>query len=145
MEAFVGEVLVECPKCASQARLVADNRIRNLSCLGCGPQREYPDSAGYSTPKADPVDPRTGLRLWLQCPCGGQTVWALNWAQLDCLESYIRADLRPNRGFMGSDGVPQWRNGSYLNRLPTWMKLARNRHAILKSIERIRCDRASRT
>lgn len=76
-----------------------------------------------------PVDPFFGLPLWLQTPCCGQTLWALNVEHLDVLEGYVAARLRekkPNTAY------------TMLEILPRWMKTARHRDEVLRAITRLR-------
>jgi len=134
------EVWVHCPRCNAAAILFPAAEGRRLSCLKCALEKHYEWNGYLTWPKRDPIDPHTGLSLWLKWPCCGQFVWALNPTQLDVLESYVGADLRPSGTFKQGKFV-SWQNSTYENRLPSWMKLARNRRSILKAIERIRRDR----
>jgi len=75
------------------------------------------------------VDDYFGLPLWLQIPCCGEVLWAVNEAHLTYLESYVGARLRsrePNR------------NRSIPSRLPSWIKQAKHRAAILDCIGEMR-------
>lgn len=75
------------------------------------------------------MDPFFALPLWLQTPCCGHTLWALNLEHLDVLEAYIRAQLReknPNSAY------------TMLEVLPRWMKSAKHRDEVLRAISRLR-------
>lgn len=79
------------------------------------------------------VDPHFRLPLWLTVSCcGGHTLWVWNVEHLDVLEGYIGARLR-ERGPVEGHG-----RASMLEKLPTWMKLAKNRDELLKAIDRLR-------
>jgi hypothetical protein len=72
-----------------------------------------------------------GLPLWLQTRCCGHVLWANNEGHLLFLERYVGAKLR--------ERVPN-RNGSLPSRLPTWIKLARNRDELLRCLARLRAS-----
>ncbi|GLY54020.1 hypothetical protein Lesp01_76760 [Lentzea sp. NBRC 102530] len=70
--------------------------------------------------------------LWLQAPCAGHTLWALNGAHLDLLESYVGAALR-------EDPDPSSvRRMTILAKLPAWLKSAKHRDEVLRTIRRLR-------
>jgi hypothetical protein len=73
------------------------------------------------------VDPFFHLPLWLRADCAGHTLWAYNVAHLAFIKRYVAATdrRRPEPDEHG------WRNRLLESRLPKWMKLARNRAAIL--------------
>jgi hypothetical protein len=78
-----------------------------------------------------PVDPFFGLPLWLQAGCcGGRTLWAFNRRHLDLLEAYVGAKLRERCASPGSS--------SMLARLPAWVKSAKHRDEVLRTISRLR-------
>jgi hypothetical protein len=79
------------------------------------------------------MDPHFWWPLWLRASCcGGRTLWAWNVEHLDVLEGYIGAQLR-ERGT-----AERWGQTSMLEKLPTWMKTAKNRDELLKVIGRLR-------
>ena len=104
------------------------SRTTTLVCPGCeevNTTRVHISPAGCT----EAIDWRLGLELWLQAPCCGHVLWALNAAHLTFLANYVGATLRerePNR------------NRSAVSRLPSWMKQARHRAAVLATIERLR-------
>jgi C4-type Zn-finger protein len=75
-----------------------------------------------------PFDPYFGFPLWLQAETCGQVLWVYNKDHLHAIKAYISAAHRER----AKDGT--W---SMMTRLPKWMKSARNRDALLKSIERL--------
>ncbi|MFB7248915.1 hypothetical protein ACFCYX_41580 [Streptomyces populi] len=79
-----------------------------------------------------PVDPCFQRPVWLQASCCGSVLWAYNLRHLDLLKAYVQARLR-ERGEL----VP-WAPMSLVERLPTWLKAAKNRTEILRTIKRLR-------
>lgn len=106
---------------------------RRLSCTRCLYVDEWKSSVYCS--QSDPVDPYLGLPLWLQTSLGSDRVlWALLSEHLDLLAQYIGSTLRERRH--GGCG------GSCLERLPAWMKSARNRDVVLRAVDRLRARAA---
>jgi hypothetical protein len=105
---------------------------RRLSCLHCGQAKTW---EGNTLAQGRPYDWYFGLPLWLQTPCCGSTLWALNRAHLDFLESYVAAHQRTKVGAASAGKV---RNRSMASRLPRWMKSARHRETVLKSLAYLR-------
>jgi hypothetical protein len=151
--AFGSEFLVVCPRCSGQAGVrdrgqAAEPHVA-LTCSNCGLSKFWaPAESGtqHSVTAADPkryppgivamggpVDWYFHLPLWLQIGRCSETLWAYNQAHLAFLEDYVRATLREHER-----GAHGWRNQALHNRLPRWMKDARNREDILKCIERLR-------
>ncbi len=126
---------VVCPGCGGRAVVVSrpglpelryyselQFRPRRLVCPACGTSRDWAaqrrNGALVGVALGGPSDPFFGLPLWLQTQCCGQLLWAYNGRHLDALQSYIGADVRERTGpTMGM-----------LDRLPSWMKKASNRH-----------------
>ncbi|WP_261988787.1 MULTISPECIES: hypothetical protein [unclassified Streptomyces] len=79
-----------------------------------------------------PVDPYFQRPVWLQASCCGNVLWAYNTRHLDLLEAYAQAKLR-ERGELAP-----WAPTSLVERLPTWLKTAKNRTEILRAIKRLR-------
>ncbi|MGW6704081.1 hypothetical protein ACWGDE_04185 [Streptomyces sp. NPDC054956] len=139
---FADEVLVRCPVCGGCALVLArlgecehrwvggrEYTRRRLRC-GCGHVRdEFQDCRTFG----QPVDPYFQLPLWLAADCcGGQQLWAYNLAHLDLLESYIGAGLRERAAIPGSM--------SLVERLPAWVKSAKHRSEVLRTIRRLRAS-----
>jgi hypothetical protein len=147
---FGGEALVACPRCSERARVRvrepgADPRVL-LSCPHCGHSRGWePTSPGVmTTSRASAVprgqmafgiaaDPFFHLPLWLQAPCCGERLWALNAAHLEWLEGYVGATLRER-----SPGEHGWSNRAMASRLPRWMQSAKNRGELLRCIRALK-------
>jgi hypothetical protein len=100
-----------------------------LSCLNCAYTAVWqPSAASYW---GGPFDPFFGRPLWLQASCcGGKTLWAFNREHLDLIDDYVRARLRER----GHDRAHM----SMLEKLPTWIKSAKNRDEIARTIQRLR-------
>lgn len=69
-----------------------------------------------------------GLDLWLQTPCLGRVLWALDETHLDFLERYVAAGLREEEPI----------NRSLASRLPRWIKAAKHRNAVTRALTRLR-------
>lgn len=67
--------------------------------------------------------------LWLEISCCGERLWAYNPKHLETIEQYVSAKLRERN----KDGKK-----SFLSKLPTWIKLAKNRDEILKAIRKLK-------
>ena len=86
---------------------------------------------GYDT--YDHREPPFGAALWLEAECcGGNQLWALNEVHLDYLEPYV-AETQREREFPSPSG-----NRQLAYKLPRWMKLAKNRDEVLRTIDRLR-------
>lgn len=110
---FLGDhALVVCPSCAGCARRTPSRAV----CRSC---------AWY-------VDERVTLPLWLSTSVGDEELWAYNAEHLDLLEAYVSADLR--------ERVLERRHDmtTMVERLPPWLKAAKNREAVLAGIARLR-------
>ncbi|OLF04803.1 hypothetical protein BLA60_39295 [Actinophytocola xinjiangensis] len=131
---FVDEVLVVCPHCDGCAVVAPcperSSVRRRLRCAACGYAK---DKTVNSVVVGGPVDPWFRRPVWLRATCRGHVLWAYNGRHLDLLKSYVAARLR-ERGRM-EPGAPQ----SLVERLPTWLKTAKNRDEILRTIRRLRC------
>jgi len=82
----------------------------------------------------DAADPYFHLPLWLRVACGNEVLWAYNERHLAFIEDYVRAENRRRTPTL--PGGP--RNSLLESRLPRWMKLARNRAAVLASIAKLK-------
>lgn len=142
---FYEEFLVVCPKCARMAKVVIDeaeyaklptrktlkyrNRFfgpRRLYCLSCLHRAAW---KGTQIATGGSVDWYFRLPLWLQISCCGEVLWAYNQRHLELLEGYVGAKLRERT----KEG-----RGSFLSKLPKWIKSAKNRDEILKAIAKLK-------
>lgn len=100
-----------------------------LKCPTCNQEKKY--DVSYSLTYANnkqATDPYFGLQLWLQIPVDDNILWAYNYNHLDYLKKYVSAKLREERVVT---------KHSMTQKLPNFIKLAKNRDRILKSIERL--------
>jgi len=121
------DIHVVCPRCEARAVVTKVHDARRVVCSGCGHSAQW---SGRSTEWGGPIDPFFRLPLWLRADCRGHTLWAFNEPHLDLIEAYVAADLR-ERGH-GPHRM------SLVSRLPGWLKSAKNRDEVLRTIRRIR-------
>lgn len=129
----VGSSQQRCPNCGHKwlrARIESEagKRLSNkqsVICPTCN-QRVAIDLKWSIEWQGDlPVDPYFGYDLWLQAECCGKILWVYNENHLQTLRSYIEARIRDGR-YRG-----KW---SMITRLPHWVKAAKNRDCVVKSI-----------
>lgn len=149
LDDFADHMYVRCPQCQQCAHVLRipaekDNPLlsgcsesfkrifdpRKLSCLHCGYTKSW---EGIGVYQGRPYDWYFGLPLWLQTPCCGEILWALNKEHLGLLERFVTAKQRIRFHVPG-----QVRNGTIASRLPRWMKSAKNRNEVIKGIMRLR-------
>ena len=138
---YADRFLVRCPRCARCAVVTPLPRegrralVRaRVVCEACG----YNKDGSQATPGGtDLVDWYFHLPLWLQTPCCGDVLWALNEVHLAFLEDYVRATLRED---MRRDQLPAnaIRNQTMASRLPSWIQSGKNRDAILHAIDKLK-------
>lgn len=156
LEAFLDEVLVHCPRCGERARVTqvppdpdapaaAPRKVighapprtgpfadRRLVCGACALVRTWPAAGTRRTyVTGTDVDPWFREPLWLRTEVVGEVLWAYNARHLDVLDEYIGATLRTK------DHTPGMIH-TMVNRLPTWMKEARNRGPLKAAIAKLR-------
>jgi hypothetical protein len=71
--------------------------------------------------------------LWLRTPCSGHELWAYNEQHLAFIKEYVSAELRGSY----RDTQYGYSNQSLASRLPTWMKSAKNRDAVVAAVARL--------
>lgn len=139
-----GPVHVVCPACQGRAEVAPwlDGEPRSaysawwprrLVCRTCGHVRDWPGEAENAPSYwGRPVDPYFRQPLWLRAECcGGRTLWAFNERHLDILESYVGARLRERGEHIGM---------TMLAGLPAWLKSAKHRTEIRRTIGRLRAS-----
>jgi hypothetical protein len=127
---FADEILVRCPHCSVQARLLScTDKVGELAgyrfvCASCCHTNHWPSKVNpYWMPAGGPFLTGFELELWLQTPCCGSILWAYNELHVAFLEKYVAATLRERRNHKWG-----WsRNSSLESRLPRWMQVAKNR------------------
>ena len=110
-------LFVNCPRC----NFLQQGKVQKVK------QKYY---YGYNILKGG-KDPHFGLELWYLDNFKDGVIWALNLEHLEYLISYISADLRESpHGFEMSK--------TQSDHLPTFMKEAKNREAILKKLSKMK-------
>ena len=142
MYPVLDHALVHCPSCGGRATVFVHEDGTRLACPACG------HSKTAARPRHQPLWLRDldvslqaydagllpfGARLWLETECcGGNRLWAMNESHLDYLGAYV-AETQREREFPSPPG-----NRQLAYKLPKWLKLAKNRDEILRSIDRLR-------
>jgi len=120
LDDLAGDVLAVCPSCGGCVHAIRTERgRRRAACGGCGWH-------GVWGPEDE------GLPLWLTTDVGGHELWAYNAAHLDLVEAFVGATLR-ERG----DHDPAMPR-PLVDKLPGWLKQAKNRDAVLAGVARLR-------
>lgn len=149
---FADEFLVVCPKCDNRAKVILAETVefnpanhlfsaRKLICPNCGFNKIKDSKSNFgilfSNKKTNfdclviggAFDWYFQETLWLQRECGGKTLWAMNERHLEFIENYVAAKIRARTPNV---------NQSIASRLPQWIKSAKNRDEILKTIEKLK-------
>lgn len=139
--------LVRCPRCQRCARVIPEpdatrdivspyfvKRVR-LLCSYCGAIKEMDKCTRMRV--GGPCDWYFYLPLYLQIPCCGHVLWALNLEHLRYLAEYIQADIREG-STTRSAHVTTTYGINMIARLPKWIKSAKNRNEIIKCIHKLR-------
>ena len=144
---FGGRFYVVCPECSRCAVVQSRGTGRTvLTCRYCGYARadskQKSSLAFAGSVKAydaasigigAPIDWYFHLPLWLQTSCCGEVLWAYNGEHLAFLEAFVAAKQRTSvRDEHG------WSNRSLMNRLPPWMKQAKNRDEVLRGLGKLK-------
>lgn len=120
---FAGEVLVVCPRCSACARVAGGRAV----CGACAWAKDAPQGVG-----AFGRGMFRGLPLWLTAPVGDEVLWAYNEEHLALLEGYVAADLRDRNHDDPHNAA------TMVEKLPAWIKTAKNRDAVLAATARLR-------
>jgi hypothetical protein len=139
---FMDEILVVCPRCSGCARhhqVSSTERPgwfapRQLACPACGYAKGWNEREIARRSAREPFDDYFGLPLWLVEICRGRPLWFLNARHLHEVESFVRADLRER----APDVKFGWANQSWASRLPAWVKSAKYRTDVLRSLATLR-------
>lgn len=125
---WLDPVFVVCPRCSKRATARGTKWEARLVCPACALTRTH---SSKQWREVQGEDTRFGLPLWLRADCcGGHLLWANNEAHLDYLESYLGAMLRERPE--GPSGLSWY--------LPAWMKHAKHREEVLRTIARMRAS-----
>ncbi|MDX3382159.1 hypothetical protein PV682_11920 [Streptomyces niveiscabiei] len=122
---YADSALVHCPRCdrlAHREHRRADREVRVI-CRSCG----------FAA-----VDGRgsRALPLWLEAGTRHGTIWAYNLEHLTVLRDFVAAGLREHAPWHEHEH----RRMTYVARLPAWIKSAKNRAEILRTIDRLRAS-----
>jgi transposase-like protein len=109
------KINVVCPRCARGTAAIARKIETNVSRW-----LEIKNGA----------DPHFGYPLYYQSVFKGEVIWALNSEHLRYLIDYVSAELR-------YDSPKQYGDKSQSDHLPTFMKLAKNRAGVLKTLNKM--------
>jgi len=141
--AFYEKMLLACPRCGGRAVSTAETRgnswalgwfqPRTLTCSSCGHVERWQSREIRRSRGEYGVDDYFHLPYWLRMPCRYGVVYAVNEEHLAYMEEFFAANLRERRR-----GPHGWSNGSFISRLPTWMKRAKNRAEIMVCLEKLK-------
>ena len=81
-----------------------------------------------ASPSRHITDPYFGLPLFLVTTCRSHTLFAINPTHVRDIRAFLSLALRPR---------PANTKWSMVNRLPHWLKLARNRSLVLRALRRL--------
>ncbi|MFD5593213.1 hypothetical protein [Streptomyces griseorubiginosus] len=131
---FCHSALVRCPRCDRIAHFERTARLEasapwertarpesRVICRSCGLSRTM---SGCSRPP-----------LWLRAGTRHGELWAYDLAHLDLIRRFVAASLR--------ERDPWYEHGRKMTcvaRLPVWVKRARNRDEVLRTIDRMRAS-----
>lgn len=123
---------VVCPRCGAHARVVPgpDDDQRRLVCGGCGHAKGW-QASRQTTWWGVAADPYFRQPLWLTTSVHGHRLWAYNLEHLNLLTEFVGAGLRERGAHGGCDM-------SVIEKLPAWLKSARNRDDVLAALGRLR-------
>lgn len=102
-----------------------------VSCPHCGTSRTFkPKNESYRLfyKNSGVGDPVFNLPLWFQADIKGNTFWAFNREHLTEIGKYVSAKLRERQS-------PAYK--TMVEKLPQFIKAAKNRAVILKAIEKL--------
>ena len=129
VERLTHRIEAKCPDCRLwltwQGKRNASG-IKLLRCR-CGGSRQFDMTKLRVGEWSRGQEPRTGLTLWLQADFRGRLLWAVNWSHLNFLQRFVAAGIREQ-----SPG-----NSTQVSRLPAWIKSAKNRPDLLKTLRRM--------
>jgi DNA-directed RNA polymerase subunit RPC12/RpoP len=130
-----------CDNCGQEILKVIPNskeKVETIAvpCPHCGVMRNYkPRNEEFSVSYHEPgngLDPIFHLPLWLQGDVRGNLFWAYNRLHLYEIKQYVQSKLRERR-------TPErtTRHTTMVERLPNFIKEAKNRESVLKAIDKI--------
>lgn len=126
-----------CDNCGKTIEILVPNQKERANtitapCPNCGVTRTFePRNEAYhlAYPEQGKAnDPIFSLPLWFQTEVKGNLFWAFNREHLQEIKNYVGAKLRERQTLTHTTMV---------EKLPTFIKEAKNRSQILKAIERL--------
>jgi endogenous inhibitor of DNA gyrase (YacG/DUF329 family) len=126
-----------CDNCGKGIEILVPNQNEKadsiaVRCPYCGVTRTFePRNEEYRlvyTETGKATDPVFHLPLWFQAEVKGELFWAFNREHLLEIRSYVNSRLRERQTTTHTTMV---------ERLPTFIKQAKNREAILKAIDKL--------
>ena len=137
---YLREVICVCPKCGGPARITAKSKYAipwnptnvMFICLKCPNRQTWTsqpgktDFANYNP--SDGNEPYFGYPLYLQEKVVQHVLVAFSKKHVEDLVEYIAAKDRPS---------PENSKWAMVNRLPKWVKLAKNRTPVLKALNQM--------
>lgn len=136
-ESFSVELNCNCSNCSAEIKINIPNVNQKkesiaIKCQNCGQTENYeprniPQQWKYQS-TGKPSDSYFGLSLWLTDGFRGNNFWAFNYEHLEYLKKYITAELRER------NNRTHW---TMVEKLPEWMKSAKNRDKLIKLIEEL--------
>jgi len=137
---YLREVHCICPKCGNNAVITAESKFAlpwrpyevSLVCHSC-PNRESWPSANWKSDftnfnPALGIELYFGYRLAFQVSIKGQCLVVFSPVHAADIAEYVAATNRP------SPANSKW---SMVNRLPKWVKIAKNRAAVLRALNKL--------
>jgi len=129
LDAFSDKILVVCPKCKGKAivRKTVEPESAQLSCSSCHYFTNKPVKTEYKSYSLT-HDYYFDCEIWLQASFKNERFWAHNYEHLAYMKQYIGAGLRErnDREFF-----------TLVEKLPGFIKSAKNREKLLKIIDRL--------
>ncbi len=137
---YLREVHCICPKCGGNSIISAGSEYSmpwvpfnvKFICLNCTYR-----STGYESKDsmhfvnfnyAEGLEPYFGYQLRFHINIKGHPLFIFNLKHAEDIVEYVAVEDRPN---------PENSKWSMVNRLPKWVKLSKNRKAVLKSLTRL--------
>ena len=136
-ESYQVELNCNCSNCGNEIKRDIPNvneprEVFSVKCQNCGDTQDYkPRNIRLEwiyEYNGQPTEPYYQLPLWLTETVKGKSLWAYNYKHLEYLKDYVAADLREK------NGRQFW---TMVEKLPDWIKSAKNREAVIKGIEKL--------
>jgi phage FluMu protein Com len=115
-------------------RRTARSRYDQVECPRC---HRLARSTSHWISVGAPEDPFFGLPVFLQVPCCDEVLWAFNSRHLEVLGALVGASVREREREARARGEVV-SNSTLLAKLPRWMKVAKNRDAVVSCIDKLR-------